>query len=275
MAYPITFGEEIFKPDPDNPQAGQKIDAYEGDSPGNFGWITWNPAPANDNATYVEDELQTPQMSLNDFTDVEEPDDHYLSIGDAVSTKPGVSNSAGIDDQLLMLARDQAEIIIPVYENNPGTGENAYYRISHFARVRVDQICLPRNGQTCDGANKKQIKATFLGYVDEICPIDGSGPTPGNHDPVAEDDSVEIANDTMVVIDVLDNDTDADGDTLLVINVTELTPFKGTLQLDGDGRTIRYQPKANDTGSYQFTYTIIDNHGGSATATVTITVANE
>jgi hypothetical protein len=167
MAYPITFHQDIFG-DPDHPAVPQNIDAYEGDSPGNFGWLTWNSDQDNNNANYVEDELAYPQMSITDFTDVNDPDDHELSLGDDVSTKPGVANSDGVDEQLQALL-DEDYIIVPVYDNNPGNGEGAYYHISHFAKIKVNEICLPRNGQQCDGENDKQIKATFLGYVDDLC----------------------------------------------------------------------------------------------------------
>jgi hypothetical protein len=169
MAWPITFKEDIFS-NPDDPDVPQYIDAYEGDSPGNFGWITWDPDPSDNNAVYVEDELKYPQMSMNDYTNVSDADDHYRSIGDDVSTKPGIANSNDIDAELQGLVGH--EILIPVYDNNPGNGQNAYYHISHFARIRVDQICLPRNGNKCDGENKKQIKATFLGYADETCTLE-------------------------------------------------------------------------------------------------------
>ncbi len=165
IAWPITFHQNIFD-DPDDPTFPQPIDAYEGNSPGNFGWITWNPDPANNNANYVEQELITPEMSGNDFTDVNDPDDHDLSIGDDVSTKPGVANSDGIDRELMDLVGD--EILVPVYDNNPGTtGQNAYYHISHFARIEVISICLPRNSSDCGGTGQKRIEATFLGYEDE------------------------------------------------------------------------------------------------------------
>lgn len=162
MAYPITFGESIFG---GNPTPNMPIDAFEGDSPGNFGWITWNPDPSNNNAPYVEEELKYPQMSLNDFINATDPTDTQLSIGDNVSTKPGVANSDGIDEELQKLVGQT--ILIPVYDNNPGSGQNAYYHISHFAAITVNEICLPRNGQKCDGQNKKQIKATFRGYADD------------------------------------------------------------------------------------------------------------
>jgi hypothetical protein len=164
MAWPITFHEDILG---DPARAPQQIDAYEGNSPGNFGWITWNPDPANNNANYVEEELDNPQMSMTDFIDVNDPNDDELSIGDDVSTGPGVANSDGIDRELLDLVGKT--IIIPVYDNNPGTGQNAYYHISHFAEITVKEICLPRNSSDCDGTGRKQIIATFKGYVDDTC----------------------------------------------------------------------------------------------------------
>ena len=272
MAYPITFHQDIFD-DPDNPSIPQWIDAYEGSSSGNFGWITWNPASSNNNAGYVEKELKIPQLSMNDYTNVEDPSDHSLSIGDSVSTKTGIANSSGVDDQLQLLVGK--EIIIPIYVESPGTGSGSAYVISHFAKIKVDQICLPRNGQQCDGKNEKQIKATFLGYVDDTCTDVGSGPgSPNNHDPVAADDDVSTTKNMQVEIDVLGNDGDVDGDDLKVISVTEQNPFKGTLQVAADSKSITYVPKNNDTGTEYFTYTISDGNGGTASATVTITVTN-
>ncbi|MBI4650460.1 cadherin-like domain-containing protein [Candidatus Desantisbacteria bacterium] len=46
---------------------------------------------------------------------------------------------------------------------------------------------------------------------------------PGNNDPVANDDFVPIDYDTSVIIDLLENDTDIDGDLLTVIEVAEST----------------------------------------------------
>jgi hypothetical protein len=272
MAYPITFHQNIFA-DPNNPAVPQWIDAFEGDSPGNFGWITWNPDSGNNNAGYIEKELKIPQLSMNDYTNVADPSDHTLSIGDSVSTKPGVANSSSVDDQLQLLVGK--EIIVPIYENSPGSGEGSYSLISHFAQIKVDQICLPRNGKLCDGQNKTQIKATFLGYADDTCTDVGAGPaSPNNHDPVAVNDTVGTTKNTTVVMDVLANDSDVDGDDLTIMSVTEQGSFKGTLQLNMDGKSITYAPKNNDTGTDQFTYTVSDGNGGSATATVTITVTN-
>ncbi|MBN1218349.1 MAG: cadherin-like domain-containing protein, partial [Anaerolineae bacterium] len=138
------------------------------------------------------------------------------------------------------------------------------------------EICLPRNSKTCSGQNKKEIKATFLEYVDDFCPPDGSGgaqPEP-NTAPVANDDVFNTPKNTPISLNVLANDADTDGDELTIINVDEGSGFKGTIQVNADGKSILYQPKNNDTGTYNFTYTISDGHQGTDTATVTITVTN-
>jgi hypothetical protein len=172
IAHPITFGPQVLD-DFDNPTPNQNIDAFEGDAPGNFGWLAWNPDEKDVN--YVESELINPRLSMNDFTNVNNRNDHSLSIGDDVSVKTGVANSAEIEEQMQMLVGQ--EVLVPVYSENLGQGAKAYYHVEHFARVRIDQICLPRNGKTCSGKGQKEIKATFLGYDDEAC-TDSNSPPP-------------------------------------------------------------------------------------------------
>ena len=100
-------------------------------------------------------------------------------------------------------------------------------------------------------------------------------PTPGGSPPVAVDDTVSTPENTSIVINVLDNDSDPDGDTLVIESVTEVSsPFKGTLQISGGGTTVTYAPKSNDTGTYTFSYTISDGNGGTDTAMVTVVVTS-
>ncbi|SMH55637.1 Ig-like domain-containing protein [Maritimibacter sp. HL-12] len=93
--------------------------------------------------------------------------------------------------------------------------------------------------------------------------------TPVNDDPVGVDDHATTDEDTAVVIDVLANDSDVDGDTLEVTEVGD--PANGTAAINGDG-TITYTPDADYNGSDSFTYTVSDGNGGTDTATVTIDV---
>jgi hypothetical protein len=85
---------------------------------------------------------------------------------------------------------------------------------------------------------------------------------------VAVDDSDTTPADTSVTIDVLDNDSDKDGDTLTVDTVTQGT--NGSVTNNGDDVT--YTPDPYFYGIDSFTYTISDGNGGTDTATVTVTV---
>ena len=88
-----------------------------------------------------------------------------------------------------------------------------------------------------------------------------------NTPPVAIDDDVVIDPAIPATIDVLDNDTDADGDPLAIVAVT--TPASGTAVIAGNA--IVYTADATFTGTDAFQYTVSDGRGGTATATVRIT----
>jgi len=93
---------------------------------------------------------------------------------------------------------------------------------------------------------------------------------PLNNAPVANDDSVTTVEQTEVVINVLGNDSDPDGDELSVTSI-DSGPANGTAIINGDG-SISYTPNAGFIGTDTFTYTITDANGDTASATVTITV---
>ena len=90
-----------------------------------------------------------------------------------------------------------------------------------------------------------------------------------NRAPVAVDDAASTQVDTAVTVDVLANDSDADGDALSVVSTT--LPPNGSAAINLDG-TVTYTPATGFTGTDAFDYTIEDGFGGAATATVTITV---
>jgi serine protease AprX len=96
-----------------------------------------------------------------------------------------------------------------------------------------------------------------------------SAPPPVVHPPVAREDAASTPEDTSVVVDVLANDTDADGDALAVASVSQAA--RGTVASDG-GR-VTYKPSANFHGIDSFTYVATDGQLESAPATVTITVS--
>ncbi|HEX3013691.1 MAG TPA: tandem-95 repeat protein, partial [Methanobacterium sp.] len=90
-----------------------------------------------------------------------------------------------------------------------------------------------------------------------------------NDIPVAQNDTATTKEDKSINISVLGNDSDVDGDSLTVTNVTQ--PNHGAATINADG-TVIYTPNSNWYGLDSFTYTVSDGNGGIATATVNITV---
>ncbi len=164
--YPITFHEDIFS-DPNNPPENTPIDAYEGSGTGQFGWLTWNPDPAMNNANYVYEEMINPRLSLHDFTDAVDSNDTSLNIGDNISSGPGVMNSVAVEAELDAL--QGRTIRVPIYSTGGGTGQNTYFTVTHFAVIRIDRACLPSNGCPDVSGSDKLIEATFLRYEDDAC----------------------------------------------------------------------------------------------------------
>jgi VCBS repeat-containing protein len=103
--------------------------------------------------------------------------------------------------------------------------------------------------------------------------IDVSQP---NFPPDAKNDNASVLQDSKDnFIAVLANDTDANGDPIIVSGVT--APANGTVTIvPSDGQTaggVRYTPNPGFRGADSFTYLVSDGRGGSNNATVVVTVA--
>jgi len=83
------------------------------------------------------------------------------------------------------------------------------------------------------------------------------------------DDTATTTQGRPVTINVVANDTDADGDTLTATSVTQ--PSNGMAVTNGNG-TVTYSPNSGLTGSDMFHYTVSDGRGGTASARVSVTV---
>lgn len=97
----------------------------------------------------------------------------------------------------------------------------------------------------------------------------GGGGT-SNRTPVATNDTAFTTVNQAVTIAVLANDTDPDGDPLVLSAIGSAQ--HGTLTANAYG-TVTYTPAAGYTGSDTFTYTIGDGHGHTASGTVSVTVS--
>src|SRR6185503_10325872 len=86
---------------------------------------------------------------------------------------------------------------------------------------------------------------------------------PPNSPPVAAYDGAITIRDTAVAIPVLANDTDADGQSLTVANLTQPATGTGSVVLNGDG-TVTYTPASGFVGTATFTYQASDGVSLSA-----------
>ena len=88
-----------------------------------------------------------------------------------------------------------------------------------------------------------------------------------NSAPVAWNDAATTNQGNSVTIPVLNNDYDADGDT---ITITGTSGVNGSAYISGGN--IVFTPASSFSGTETFTYTISDGNGGTDSATVTVTV---
>ena len=93
---------------------------------------------------------------------------------------------------------------------------------------------------------------------------------PINSSPAARHDATLTNEDVPVLIQVLANDTDPDGDKLSLDSI-KVQPMNGSSVINSNGTTT-YSPNANFFGADKFNYTISDGKGGNATAQVSVTV---
>ncbi len=110
-------------------------------------------------------------------------------------------------------------------------------------------------------------------------PAAGGGQDPGEDEPprdlngvddlpIAIDDSVTARAGGDILIPVLGNDYDPDGDAIAVLRVPDTAGHGETDVFNGT--SVAYRPEPGFSGTDSFTYTIVDENGGEATANVTV-----
>lgn len=100
-----------------------------------------------------------------------------------------------------------------------------------------------------------------------------------NDGPVAGADEGKTDEDTAITLDLLGNDSDADGDALTLVGVSA-SDYGAAIKLDG--KAVVYDPSvsaklqamgAGESATDSFTYTVRDANGAETTQTVKVTVA--
>jgi hypothetical protein len=92
-----------------------------------------------------------------------------------------------------------------------------------------------------------------------------------NQPPVANDDQYGARLKLPTLLPVLDNDTDPDGDVLIITGVD--VPDDGTgVAIVGDGSRLQFTAAAGASGTVRFGYTIGDGRGGTDSAEVRVEI---
>jgi gliding motility-associated-like protein len=82
--------------------------------------------------------------------------------------------------------------------------------------------------------------------------------TPVNDPPIARDDEYSVLEDEVIIGNVLDNDSDPDGDILSIDLTLVSSPLNGTITLDVDG-SFTFTPEKDFAGEDMFVYRVCDN----------------
>lgn len=194
-----------------------------------------------------------------------------VTITVAAADKPPIAR----DDAVTVPYLDQVIVYVLKNDTDP---ERGYLYVSDYGT--------PAHGSTGGapgGAIEYTPDADFVGtdtFTYTVTDEAGNSSTatvtvtvlPPNRPPEAVDDAVTIKQDTSVVIDVLANDVDPDGDPLVV--EIDTPPDYGTVTVGKDG-AVEYTPPAGFVGTDYFNYTVTDPDGRISYASVAVTVTGE
>jgi len=182
--------------------------------------------------------------------------------GDVGSVEDGGYAYVDVSDRNVQLSKDQPYVIASHWNwtDDPTDWDILFatgYEVADETYLTLGELDLQASGQVMPtdlGDTTNRFLSANFQFVT-------------NQPPVAVDDEAETTVDRPVTINVLENDSDPDGDVISVESVTP--PATGTAVDNGDG-TITYTPNPEFERSDTFQYTISDVDGATDIATVTV-----
>ena len=216
--------------------------AYDGLADSNTATVSITVNPMNDAPVAADDSYSTDEdagavVTLS-ATDLEE-----CELTFSIISGPANGTLTALTAQTCVGSLPNSDSIEVTYTPNPGFTGN-------------DSFTYKANDGTVD-SNNAMVSITV---------------TPVNDAPVASEDGYSIDEDAVLDVataGVLANDSDADGNPMTSVLVSDAA--NGVLTLNADG-SFSYTPNADFNGSDSFTYKANDGLADSNTATVSITV---
>ena len=96
-----------------------------------------------------------------------------------------------------------------------------------------------------------------------------------NRPPLARDDEAGVRPGRTTVLEVLENDTDPDGDVLTVAETSEVAASQGRLEVIDGGRALQLTPADGAAGTISFRYSVEDGRSGVSEASVDVRIVPE
>ncbi len=272
----------------DAPEAGDDTAEVPEDGSVTIPVLANDTDPDGDPLTVTEASSPDGEVTINpDGTITFEPNPDFngpTTITYTVSDPDGVEDTATVDvtvtpaDDAPVANDDTAEtdedtpVTIPVLAND--TDPDGELLTVTEATSPDGDVTINPDGTITFEPNPDFNGPTTISYT--VADPDGNESTgtvdvtvvPVNDAPEAVDDAAETPFDTAIVIPVLANDTDVDGDPLEVISATSPD---GDVTINPDG-TLTFEPTPGFEGEATINYTIADPDGLTDDAVVTVTV---
>lgn len=129
-----------------------------------------------------------------------------------------------------------------------------------------EEVTPPEESDELEG-DEKSAQQTFEDTLAERTDV--------NRPPVARDDDYGVRPGRTTILEVLENDTDPDGDVLTVAGTTEVADAAGRLDLIDGGRALQLTSAQGASGTVSFRYSVDDGRGGVHEASVDVRIVPE
>src|SRR5699024_3609300 len=146
--------------------------------------------------------------------------------------------------------------------NDMSTGDSWMLEDTLILVDNWEDITPPQDSQEEEEESLQEIR-------DEV-PLDREAE---NRDPNAEPDDFGVRAGRTILLPVLDNDSDPDGDLLTVGSLEQLPPDFGTVEPVMGGRALQIHVDERASGQQRFSYSADDGRGGTDSTPVTLRVA--
>lgn len=177
----------------------------------------------------------------------------YQNFQTGSAATPGLVNDVGALQTLLTpVGRSELQLFSMTFQTSSLRAANDAARVSQNSDVNVIDVLENENGQKFD--LRIQSRESGNSPFSDIVLFEPAQAVHGN-DVALGEAVVQVQNSSQLVIESVGRSS-----------------VGGTITIDSLGRGIRYTPPTNFVGNDTFTYTVRDEHGLRATATVTVTV---